>query len=783
MYNPWYTQNETHVGPLGTNNELTLDVNAFLKYTQLVKSSQNWKAHSGQTSRMSVLTDESLREALASAPPEQSRYMLNEFMVGRTRMRYYDDDHYLGFAAGEYTSSSAVQNIERLVIHPDIGYYLDQSGSKIHSDFTRKYSPQEALSRVLASPLFNGNNTKTILQSSKSERYYQLTFPLENCGRMYVLAAPMLPCYSVLQPWSHICRLFQINPLAPPARFVVPIEKCPQWRFLHRYNVKYAILLAQNLSLMNRRDPVIQEGSIEVITTLFAYDNCDADIQFNNPYGCYNKHEDYDGDTNTHGIGKGVESQTEICYNMKRQVLPCLRSKSIVPQNMLSRLMMYFLVGKRFADERNVLADERNARTDVTRVLRSTRGTNLLWQNYREYKRLLANQHNPPCWADERGGDTTVDTDDDTDDDTTESESSENESKEKTRRTDKTKDTTTKDTTNRQSRYDVADDLPRTKSIFGLELFRRVCVCMAHMLPNPRDENRRKEMDAITTRVFRKPTYGRIYQYYLEPRWWSILNKMQNFAREYVLDPQDPEKTYYATRNLLHEVNKLWAPVSTSSMTNCQTMIDDVFRSIYCLFGENECTAALDHCSRVVHEDYPHFFLGAKPFDLEYIVNVFSRAKGDFDSLLKMHLTLYERFREEARERTAEASRSTPLALGNRDLLRRVPSGKLQQHIDYADKYVLGSKRIPKSCKQANSMKWALQNIQYCDGDLWMNGRRIITDITRHFSPVLFTDVNMMRLVLADGAQRARDRANRADRSADRAEGRHPDRIRFDQPQ
>ena len=80
-------------------------------------------------------------------------------------------------------------------------------------------------------------------------------------------------------------------------------------------------------------------------------------------------------------------------------------------------------------------------------------------------------------------------------------------------------------------------------------------------------------------------------------------------------------------------------------------------------------------------------------------------------------------------------------------------------------------------------MKWALQNIQYCDGDLWMNGRRIITDITRHFSPVLFTDVNMMRLVLADGAQRARDRANRADRTADRAEDRHPDRIRVNQHQ
>lgn len=704
MYNPWYTQNETHVGPLGINNELTLDVNAFLKYTQLVKSSQNWKSRNSSGSNRNA---ESIQDVMSSGAVEHSRYMLNEFMVGKTRMRYYDDDHYLGFATGEYTSSSAVQNIERLVIHPDIGYYLDQSGSKIHSDFTRKYSPQEALSRVLASPLFNGNNTKTILQSSKSERYYQLTFPLENCGRMYVLAAPMLPCYSVLQPWSHICRLFQINPLAPPSRFVVPIERCPEWRFLaSSYNVKYAILLPQNLSLMNRRDPVIQEGSIEVITTLFAYDNCDADIQFNNPYGCYNKHEDYDGDTNTHGIGKGIESQTEICYNMKRQMLPCLRSKSIVPQNMLSRLMMYFLALNKKADSffttEDILSEGSDAKKHVQRIIGSQNATDALWMIHKQYKTLLSQQYSI--------------------------------------------------TNERFS----SEDLTRTKRIFGLELFRRVCVCLSHMHPDLSDPSNRKKMDGITTRVFRKATYGRIYQHYLAPRWWNILLKVRNFSKDFVLQTQSDEKTYYATRNLLHEVNKLWAPVSTSSMTNCQTLIDDVFRSIYCLFGENECTSTLDHCSRVVHEDFPHFFLGAKPFDLEYIVNVFSRAKGDFDSLLKMHLTLYERFREEARERRAESTRSVPLSLGNRDLLQRVPASKLQQHIDYADKYVLGSKRIPKSCKQANSMKWALQNIQYCDGDLWMNGKKIIHDITRHFSLVLFADTNLVRLVLDDGVRQVK---------------------------
>lgn len=761
MFNPWYTNNETYVGPLTPKNELTMDVKQFLRYAQHMKSSSNSRGRKGRTNLTNEPT-ETNSEKKSEDKCENTKYVLNEFIVGPTRMQYYDGSHFLGFASTPYTSSVAIQNIERLVIHPDIGYYtrnentvkigggekqndtrrkinrylfesnetrsqenarrndelaMRNNDQYLHSDFTRKYSPQEALARVLASPLFNGNNTKTILQSSKSERYYQLTFPLENCGRMYVMAAPMLPCYSIIQPWAHVCRLFQINQLSPPSRYVVPIEQCPKWAYLAKtYNVKHAILLPNNISMMNRRDPVIQEGSIEIISVLFTYDTCDADIQFNNPYGCYNKHEDYDGDTNTQSIGKGVESHTEICYNMKRQCLPGLRVKSVIPQNMLSRIMLYFM------DEMNGFDDNDRITYDhLASVLQNDTAVRVLRRNRRIYDDLIRKQF------------------------------AKNE-----------------ESTNETIPYAI-------ERIFALELFRRTCVCIAHIVIVDGNNNNRNESDKneinekkrngeiafkryrrmlnISTRIFKRTTYANIYLYYLSIRTKPVLRKIRRFAEKHlhsrvVENEMFNEKLYDETRDVLHHVHKLWAPVSLNIVTNCQTLIDDVIRTIYCVMGENECTDILDHCSLAVHRDFPNFFLGHSPFDLEYIINVLSRAKGDFDSLLKMHTSLYRRFREETNERHLERSRTKYLQLNHRDLLTRIEPDRLEKYIDYTDKYVLGSKKIPKSCKQANSMKWAMQNVQYYDGDLYMNDELILKDVMRYFSMEFFSDRNIVDLVL-----------------------------------
>lgn len=860
MFNPWYTNNETYVGPLTPDNELTLDVKQFLRYAQHVKSSSNcrdkkerildeqFKANYSSKTRNNKNTSnkntnnkntnnklynidinnddinnnpnnsnsdkknvnndnndavvidshQNINNDDRMVPRKNSRYMLNEFIVGPTRMKYYDGSHYLGFASTPYTSPIAIQNIERLVINPDIGYYLrnenttndstsniimydrncDTTGNiveklesntdnaenckknpndenstvdirrkinrylfepndatrdrgeierqranelairnnnlYVHSDFTRKYSPQEALARVLVSPLFNGNNTKTILQSSKSERYYQLTFPLENCGRMYVLAAPTLPCYSIIQPWAHVCRLFHINQLSPPQRYVVPIESCPQWAYLaEAYNVKNAILLPSNLSMMNRRDPVIQEGSIEIITVVFTYDNCDADIQYNNPYGCYNKHEDYDGDTNTQSVGKGVESYTEICYNMKRQCLPCLRIKSVVPQNMLSRIMLYFT-----REMKHGFLENDDTRNRLSSVLNNDKALRMFQRNHIVYNELIRRQF--------------VESDKYFDND------------------------------HSYANYEITPYA--IERVFALELLRRACICITYLIEVDDDElgNRETERQRLletATRIFKKREYAELYVYYLSKRSRPLLRKLRYFVETLLVennnnsdanDPEENSKIYHDTRDILHHIHSLWAPVSLNIVTNCQTLIDDVMRTIYCVMGENECTNVLDYCSLTVHRDFPNFFLNYSPFDTEYIVNVLSRAKGDFDSLLQMHTSLYRRFREETNERAMERTRSKFLQLSHRDLLTRIEPNRLEKYIDYTDKYVLGSKKIPKSCKQANSMKWAMQNVQYYDGHLWMNDEVILHDAMRYFSMEFFADLNAVDLVLND---------------------------------
>lgn len=762
MFNAYYTNNETYVGALNVNNELTLSVDNFLQYARHVKSTNNnGSKRTKRTVTNSATTTTNNSSTTSTAVNNRDKYLLNEFIVNNTRMQYYDNEHRLGFATGQYASSSVIQNVERLVIYPDIGYYTTNTNNRqtgngtkksnhvnkndkrqqptsssllqrslglldhrrnddsyVHSDYTRKNSPQEAWARVLSMPLFNGNNTKTILQSSKSERYYQLTFPLENCGRMYVLAGPVLPCYSIAVPWAYVCRLLQINPLVPPTDHVIPIDQAPvSWHYLKQTNnVKYVILFPENLSLMNRRDPVIQEGSIETITMFFAYDDADADIQYNNPYGCYNKHEDYDGDTNTQSIGKGVESYTEIYFNMKRQCLPCLRIKSVVPQNMLSRIMMYFLheLPSDFNmqhDNLHVLFGDHNINSEILsrEIVQTLENNNTL------YSTLTLNQY---------------------------------------------KAMTTEET-----------PLNKVRRIFIIELFRRACLCVMRLV-SFLDGNLNSLR--VTTRIFRRQAYGLMYLTFLGERWKKIRPKIVTFARQHLTTSNyanfDDKIMYNDTRNILHEIHRLWTSVSKPVVTNCQTLIDDVTRAVYCVAGEQECTRMLDHCSLIVHSDWPNFFLGQDPYELKHIVTVLSRAKGDFDSLLLMHVTLYDRFRTEAREREWERSRSEPLTLAHRDILKRVSYEQINKYIDYTDKYVLGSKKIPKSCKHANSMKCAMQNVQYFDGHLWMDDELILPDVIRHFSLMFFSNKNIIDFLLKDSLlPRHKKRSKTIIRTVDRS--------------
>nr|WQF02821.1 MAG: hypothetical protein [Apis mellifra filamentous-like virus] len=719
MFNPWYRNNDVAVGPLNESNELTLDVPNFIKYANLLKSQKK---------------DES-----GSMLP---RYMLSEFLVGPTRLNYFDEKPYIGMATKQYASQLVIQNLERMVFHPDIGFFFDTTISdesnrrvqrkkvfaaaddgaedeamsetvqteeddekkrirSLHSDFTRHNSPQDALKRVLNSPIFNGNCTKSILQSNKSELYYQLTFPLENCGRMYVLPAPLLPCYSTALPLHFLCKLFDLNPYALPRRLMVPIGETIWAHLAEAYGITHVLMLPSNVSIFNRRDPVIQEGGIENIALIFVYGGRDADVQLNSPLGCYNKHEDYDGDTNTQSVGKGVESHVEINFNMMRQMMPLMRTRFVVPQNMLSRLMLQLVLrpGEGFEDYDEILCEKgRDERAFAVIEHKFRYIFNLTVRGRKDAGKCLKP---------------------------------------------------------RPLLRDVDWSIKRVQAWIALEMVRRVRIVMERLMSE-------ESLKARASEVFGESKYASVYEFYLRQQIDKIASKLtETMIRDVERDTRSAEDLCNTTdddmveivdrcRDLLHNARQVWSRSVLSSTSNCQTLIDNVIRSVYTLWGDDAATDLLDHLCRKLHRDTEYLFMGADPYSLPCIVNVLSRAKGDFDALINMQTNVYARLSDDRKQRALEDTRDEPLPLGDRDIVETVSAQKIQHNIAYVDNFVDGSKKIPKYCKQANSKKWALQNVYYYDGNLWLNGEVIVENVGQYFSMELFGDVDMVAAILSD---------------------------------
>lgn len=210
----------------------------------------------------------------------------------------------------------------------------------IHSDLYRRQIPRESLSRMLDMPIFNGTNVKNVVQSGKSLLYYLLTYLLANCMRMYVLPGPQLPCFSAVLPLHALCTIFDMNVNALPRRHLIPIEQTPYAYLRRSLNVKYMFRFPPNVSFLDRRDPVIHDGGIDTCDKLFLTDDEYSDFRVNCTLNCRNRNEDYDGDTNNPGFCKGIESHTEIKYNMRTQLMPLLRNRHIFSQNILYRLFV-----------------------------------------------------------------------------------------------------------------------------------------------------------------------------------------------------------------------------------------------------------------------------------------------------------------------------------------------------------------------------------------------------------------------------------------------------------
>lgn len=214
------------------------------------------------------------------------------------------------------------------------------SGSGVHSDLFRRQIPRESLTRLLDMPIFHGTNVKNVVQSGKSLLYYLMTYLLANCMRMYVLPGPRLPCFSAILPLHALCTIFDFNINALPRRCLLPIHRTRYAYLASSLNVKYMFVFPPNVSFLDRRDPVIHDGGIDTCDKLFLVDDERSDFRINCTLNCKNRNEDYDGDTNNPGFCKGIESHTEIKYNMRTNLMPLLRNRHIVSQNILYRLFV-----------------------------------------------------------------------------------------------------------------------------------------------------------------------------------------------------------------------------------------------------------------------------------------------------------------------------------------------------------------------------------------------------------------------------------------------------------
>lgn len=418
MFNPWSYQCEVVVGPIDPERELRLVPSEAIKYIDRVRNNKS-KAGKKIEKAGGFLVHKTRfnyfdgKQQIGVACGEYAdltvlqnlkRFLLqpdigfmvdgngsnNEPSADRKKKHVHFDDsnqqHYtytLGELLNDPRFDSYLNDCANLMTAAQkkgTTSNVDENGANntdqgVHSDLYRRQVPRESLLRLLDMPIFNGTNVKNAVQSGKSLLYYLMTYLLANCMRMYVLPGSELMCFSAILPLRALCTIFGMNIDALPKRTLIPIEKTP-YKYLKESNkVLYMFVFPPNISYLDRRDPVIHDGSIDTCDKLFLTDDEFSDFRVNCTLYCRNRNEDYDGDTNNPGFCKGIESHAEIKYNMRTQLMPLLRNRHIFSQNVLFRVFAILAVDPPYEDafaliERNSsLSVEQDLYENILRVI------------------------------------------------------------------------------------------------------------------------------------------------------------------------------------------------------------------------------------------------------------------------------------------------------------------------------------------------------------------------------------------------------------------------------
>lgn len=157
-----------------------------------------------------------------------------------------------------------------------------------------------------------GGTLKHILQSNKSYLHYLNTFPLKNTFRGYIQLAQYMRGTAIGLPRHHATALFGFDEFRDRLVITYKPKKsdCSYWP---GDEFDCCVNVPLNFGIILKRDPCIHNGSVVNISTIYVCreSECNDSIHVS-PYILENLNADFDGDTVTCMICRGIESSIEL---------------------------------------------------------------------------------------------------------------------------------------------------------------------------------------------------------------------------------------------------------------------------------------------------------------------------------------------------------------------------------------------------------------------------------------------------------------------------------------
>lgn len=174
-----------------------------------------------------------------------------------------------------------------------------------------------------------GGTIKSVLQSSKSFVHVLTTHPLKNTFRAYIQIRPYLSFDEIGIPRHRAIRVFSLNVARDDAELVRRPERCDSCRrnrverrcrrcpFWPDDSFAFYFETTQNFGLFLKRDPCIHNGSVVSVKRVYVTDSSSEHAShreaiYVSSFSLKNLNADFDGDTVTVMIARGIESTTEL---------------------------------------------------------------------------------------------------------------------------------------------------------------------------------------------------------------------------------------------------------------------------------------------------------------------------------------------------------------------------------------------------------------------------------------------------------------------------------------